>query len=74
MSVLLRMLAWIGEGDAGGVRSAGWVRTVEDGARTLAVATGKFTPDALKPFGADYVLPDLSDFDAVSRLIQPTES
>ena len=39
MSVLLRTLAWIGEGDAGGVRGAGWVRTAEDGARTLAVLT-----------------------------------
>jgi len=39
MSVLLRTLAWIGEGDAGGVRGAGWVRIVEDGARRLAVLT-----------------------------------
>lgn len=39
MSVLLRTLAWIGEGDAGSVRGAGWVRIVEDGARTLAVLT-----------------------------------
>lgn len=39
MSVLLRTLAWIGEGDAGGVRGTGWARTVEDGARTLAVLT-----------------------------------
>ena len=41
------------------------------GARTLAVATGKFTTAALKPFGADWVLDDLSDFSAVCRLIQP---
>jgi hypothetical protein len=39
MSVLLRTLAWIGEDDAGGVHGAGWVRTIEDGARTLAVLT-----------------------------------
>ena len=40
MSVLLRTLAWIGEDDVGGVTGTGWVRTVEDGARTLAVLTG----------------------------------
>lgn len=39
MSVLLRTLAWIGEEDIGGVRGAGWVRTVEDGARTLVLLT-----------------------------------
>lgn len=39
MSVLLRTLAWIGEDDVGGVAGTGWVRTVEDGARTLAVLT-----------------------------------
>ena len=39
MSVLLRILAWIGEDDIGGVRGVGWVRTVEDGSRTLAVLT-----------------------------------
>ncbi len=39
MSVLLRTLAWIGEDDVGGVTGTGWVRTVEDGARTLAVLT-----------------------------------
>jgi len=51
MSVLLRSLAWIGEGDAGGVRGAGWVRTVEDGARTLAVLTpaGRAVVEASAP-------------------------
>ena len=39
MSVLMRTLAWIGEEDAGGVTGTGWVRQVEDGARTLAVLT-----------------------------------
>lgn len=39
MSVLLRTLAWIGEDDVGGVTGTGWVRIVEDGARTLAVLT-----------------------------------
>jgi hypothetical protein len=39
MSVLLRTLAWIGEEDIGGVKGTGWVRTVEDGARTLAILT-----------------------------------
>ena len=39
MSVLLRTLAWLGEDDIGGVRGAGWIRTVEEGERTLAVLT-----------------------------------
>ncbi|MGY1457645.1 hypothetical protein ACW5F0_03205 [Luteimonas sp. A534] len=39
MSVLLRTLAWIGEDEVGGVTGTGWVRTVEDGARTLAILT-----------------------------------
>ncbi len=39
MSVLMRALAWLGEGRIGGVPGAGWVRTVEDGARTLALLT-----------------------------------
>ena len=39
MSVLLRTLAWIGEGDVGGVRGAGWVGVREEGARTLATLT-----------------------------------
>ena len=39
MSVLMRVLAYAGEDAIGGVRGPGWVRTVEDGARTLAVLT-----------------------------------
>lgn len=39
MSVLLRTLAWVGEDAVGGVAGTGWVRTVEDGTRTLAVLT-----------------------------------
>jgi len=39
MSVLLRTLAWIGEDAIGEHQGPGWVRTVEDGARTLAVLT-----------------------------------
>ncbi len=39
MSVLMRTLAWLGEDAIGGVPGAGWVRTVEDGARTLAMLT-----------------------------------
>lgn len=39
MSVLMRTLAWLGEGSIGGVPGAGWVRTLEDGARTLARLT-----------------------------------
>ena len=39
MSVLLRTLAWIGEEPIGDHKGPGWVRTVEDGARTLAVLT-----------------------------------
>ncbi|HRO26287.1 MAG TPA: hypothetical protein PK743_01130 [Luteimonas sp.] len=51
MSVLMRTLAWIGEDDVGGVRGAGWVRTVEDGARTLAVLTeaGRAQAASLSP-------------------------
>ncbi|PTY03160.1 hydrolase [Opitutaceae bacterium EW11] len=40
------------------------------GARTLAVATGKYSVDALKPFHATFVLPDLQDFDAVMHLLE----
>lgn len=39
MSVLMRTLAWLGEGSIGGVPGMGWVRTVEDGERTLALLT-----------------------------------
>lgn len=39
MSVLMRVLAYAGDDAIGGVRGPGWVRTVEDGARTLAVLT-----------------------------------
>jgi hypothetical protein len=39
MSVLLRTLAWLGEEEIGGVAGLGWIRTVEDGPRTLAVLT-----------------------------------
>ena len=39
MSVLMRTLAWLGEDSIGSVPGAGWVRTVEDGERTLALLT-----------------------------------
>jgi phosphoglycolate phosphatase-like HAD superfamily hydrolase len=39
------------------------------GAKCIAVATGGFTMDQLKEFGADVVLPDLSDTEAVVRLL-----
>ncbi|UNK41574.1 hypothetical protein MNO14_11440 [Luteimonas sp. S4-F44] len=39
MSVLLRMLAYLGEDTIGGAQGLGWVRTVDDGARTLAMLT-----------------------------------
>lgn len=39
MSVLLRTLAWIGEDAIGDHQGPGWVRTVEDGTRTLVVLT-----------------------------------
>lgn len=39
MSVLMRTLAWLGEDSIGGMPGAGWIRTVEDGDRTLAVLT-----------------------------------
>ncbi len=41
MSVLLRALAWIGESDIGGHRGPGWVRTLEDGPRTLVQLTAQ---------------------------------
>lgn len=49
MSVLLRTLAWIGEEEVGGIRGPGWVRTCEDGARTLVMLTaaGRAVMDAL---------------------------
>lgn len=40
------------------------------GARTIAVATGKYSVEALQPFGATAVLRDLSDFDTVARLLE----
>jgi phosphoglycolate phosphatase len=39
------------------------------GARTVAVATGKFSVDALRPFGADVVLPDLADLAGFERVV-----
>lgn len=39
------------------------------GARSIAVATGGFTVDQLREFGADAVLPDLSDTEAVLALL-----
>lgn len=39
MSVLMRMLAYLGEDRIAGVAGAGLVRTFEDGSRTLAVLT-----------------------------------
>jgi phosphoglycolate phosphatase len=39
------------------------------GARSIAVATGGYTVDQLREFGADEVLPDLSDTEAVIALL-----
>jgi phosphoglycolate phosphatase len=39
------------------------------GARSIAVATGGFTVDQLREFGADDVLEDLSDTEAVLKLL-----
>jgi phosphoglycolate phosphatase len=39
-------------------------------ARTLAVATGRYSVDALRPFQPDIVLADLTDFDQVTRLLE----
>jgi phosphoglycolate phosphatase-like HAD superfamily hydrolase len=39
------------------------------GAKSIAVATGGFTIEQLKEFGADEVLKDLSDTDAVLALL-----
>ena len=39
------------------------------GARSIAVATGGFTVEQLREFGADEVLPDLSDTEAVLALL-----
>jgi phosphoglycolate phosphatase len=39
------------------------------GARSIAVATGGYTVEQLKEFGADDVLPDLSNTEAVIRLL-----
>jgi phosphoglycolate phosphatase-like HAD superfamily hydrolase len=41
------------------------------GATSIAVATGGFSVDQLKEFGADAVLPDLSDTEAVIALLEP---
>ncbi|MEN1940540.1 hypothetical protein WCE41_05685 [Luteimonas sp. MJ246] len=40
MSLLLRALAWMGEGSIGGVPGPGWVATRRDGARVMVVLTG----------------------------------
>lgn len=55
MSVLLRTLAWIGDEHVGGVRGPGWVRTREEGARTLATLTaaGRTVVDGLKTENGD---------------------
>ena len=39
------------------------------GARSIAVATGGYTVEQLREFGADDVLPDLSDTEAVLALL-----
>ena len=39
------------------------------GAKSIAVATGGFTVDQLREFGADAVLPDLADTDRVIELL-----
>lgn len=39
MSVLMRTLAWLGDERIGDAQGPGWVRTVEDGERTLAQLT-----------------------------------
>ena len=39
-------------------------------AKSIAVATGKFTVDALEKAGADHVLTDLSDTEQVSQLLR----
>lgn len=39
MSVLLRTLAWIGEDAVAGHQGPGWIRTRDDGARTLVALT-----------------------------------
>ncbi len=39
MSVLLRILSWIGDEAIGDHQGPGWVRTAEDGARTLVLLT-----------------------------------
>jgi phosphoglycolate phosphatase-like HAD superfamily hydrolase len=40
------------------------------GAKSIAVATGGYTVDQLQEFGADAVLPDLSDIEAVIGLLE----
>lgn len=42
---------------------------IEGGARAVGVATGPFEEDELRHAGADAVLPDLSDLDAVLRAV-----
>ena len=39
MSVLLRTLAWLGDGTIGGVPGPGWVRIAHEGGRDIAVLT-----------------------------------
>ena len=39
MSVLMRTLAWLGDERIGDAQGPGWVRTVENGGRTLAQLT-----------------------------------
>lgn len=39
------------------------------GAKTVAVATGKFSVDALRPFGADVLLPNLADLPAFKSVV-----
>ena len=40
MSVLMRTLAYLGDGRIGDAQGPGWVRTVEQGERTFAHLTG----------------------------------
>jgi hypothetical protein len=51
MSVLMRTLSWLGDEAIGDHQGPGWVRTVEDGARTLALLTeaGRAQAASLSP-------------------------
>jgi len=55
MSVLLRILAWMGEDPIGGQAAAGWVRLAEDGSRTMVRLTdaGHALLATLPPGGVD---------------------